>query len=193
MENSFLGILNQSLASLELKMKNVISGRLNLLSSQSTNQFQKPVDCKYSQTDEVWFLGPLKDVFDQSLSVLSDSVSEEDMLDAPEPPIETSEMESNVDSFYDVGAGDWDWIHLSNISTCTTQFNICDFVRLEFGLRSVICKMLIKKSEQPQDLRFLCFKVCVKRKYVADLLVKRRWPTGVRIRKFDAMENRDIL
>lgn len=85
---------------------------------------------------------------------------------------------------------EWGWIHISGIPTCVTESAVCDYVRRRFGLRSVICKLLLKKSQHPEDMFVLSFKLGVKRNYVEELLNRHRWPSGTNIRRFSVMDSR---
>lgn len=79
---------------------------------------------------------------------------------------------------------EWGWIHVSNVPTNVSEYVICEFVRRRFGLRSVICKVLLKSSQNLEDVSWLSFKVGVKRTYARELLNYHRWPVGVKLRWF---------
>lgn len=79
---------------------------------------------------------------------------------------------------------EWDWIHISNVPTFVRESDVCRYVSKRFGLRNVLCKILLKKSSRPEDLLALSFKVGVKSKYGKELLNRRRWPPDTRVRRF---------
>lgn len=76
------------------------------------------------------------------------------------------------------------WIHLSNVPTFVTPSGLCAYVSNKFGLRTVICKSLLGRTQSPQLCSYLSYKVGVRANYANELLNPRRWPLGVRMRKF---------